>query len=204
MQLHTWWSHREQAGPFLKPVGLREHLLTGAFVVIGMVIAWGSYSFLAELEATYRSELAIQEIGISDLKARRITNWLEERRRDAYLLVSALSSLPSLKAGSSTADIRTLLENGLADTSERTALGIYSASGIPLLKVGEQIDSPAIHEAILNSVLANRGFGLIVENAASGAMRVHLLMPLKAPVVDRKSTRLNSSHTDISRMPSSA
>ena len=26
----------------------------------------------------------------------------------------------------------------------------------------------------------------------------------KSPVIDRKSTRLNSSHTDISRMPSSA
>ena len=30
------------------------------------------------------------------------------------------------------------------------------------------------------------------------------LLPSLLPMVDRKSTRLNSSHTDISRMPSSA
>ena len=29
-------------------------------------------------------------------------------------------------------------------------------------------------------------------------------IPAKAEFIDRKSTRLNSSHTDISRMPSSA
>ena len=30
------------------------------------------------------------------------------------------------------------------------------------------------------------------------------LLPAHTPLPDRKSTRLNSSHTDISRMPSSA
>ena len=32
----------------------------------------------------------------------------------------------------------------------------------------------------------------------------HVAAPLVGEVIDRKSTRLNSSHTDISRMPSSA
>ena len=51
---------------------------------------------------------------------------------------------------------------------------------------------------------------LVVAYAIAGSLNVNLVKdPLGEdadgkPVLDRKSTRLNSSHTDISRMPSSA
>ena len=41
-------------------------------------------------------------------------------------------------------------------------------------------------------------------NAKSAGTLGEILAPAGAEVKDRKSTRLNSSHTDISRMPSSA
>ena len=39
---------------------------------------------------------------------------------------------------------------------------------------------------------------------AEAAKQFGLAAPMGARMIDRKSTRLNSSHTDISRMPSSA
>ena len=48
--------------------------------------------------------------------------------------------------------------------------------------------------------------GLILDIPDGHSVRVHARsgLSLKQGLVDRKSTRLNSSHTDISRMPSSA
>ena len=45
--------------------------------------------------------------------------------------------------------------------------------------------------------------GLDIENRVKGDL-IKLAKELDLPLLDRKSTRLNSSHTDISRMPSSA
>ena len=44
----------------------------------------------------------------------------------------------------------------------------------------------------------------ILSVGGEGALRQHFLDMGLIPKGDRKSTRLNSSHTDISRMPSSA
>ena len=52
---------------------------------------------------------------------------------------------------------------------------------------------------LLASVFVIAACGLVYELSA-GALASYLL----GDSVDRKSTRLNSSHTDISRMPSSA
>ena len=51
------------------------------------------------------------------------------------------------------------------------------------------------------------GFATAIGDATTTSARIicPLFVPLRAqPSIDRKSTRLNSSHTDISRMPSSA
>ena len=45
------------------------------------------------------------------------------------------------------------------------------------------------------------GCGLCVPNCPEGALQI---IDGKARLVDRKSTRLNSSHIPLSRMPSSA
>ena len=54
----------------------------------------------------------------------------------------------------------------------------------------------------------SKSFGELVESKrhtpSLSAQEVKQLLDNKEDVVDRKSTRLNSSHTDISRMPSSA
>ena len=51
------------------------------------------------------------------------------------------------------------------------------------------------------SVISNMGYaGIVLLMATESAC-----IPLPSEIIiDRKSTRLNSSHTDISRMPSSA
>ena len=55
---------------------------------------------------------------------------------------------------------------------------------------------------------ADEGFHANVEKRSRRLQRRHRLMRTLAAVVivggDRKSTRLNSSHSDLSRMPSSA
>ena len=48
----------------------------------------------------------------------------------------------------------------------------------------------------LDSILKNRDITL--------PTKIHLVKAMAFPVVDRKSTRLNSSHSGQSRMPSSA
>ena len=48
------------------------------------------------------------------------------------------------------------------------------------------------------------GQSLVILGDGRGDLLGKLLAELDAPLVDRKSTRLNSSHSDRSRMPSSA
>ena len=50
-----------------------------------------------------------------------------------------------------------------------------------------------------------RQIALVVGGSLLVAVCAHITIPLPGtPVPDRKSTRLNSSHSDLSRMPSSA
>ena len=73
------------------------------------------------------------------------------------------------------------LRIGLVSISDRASAGVYRDEGIPALTewLGRAIRSPDWQNETR-------------------------LIPDEQAVIDRKSTRLNSSHTDISRMPSSA
>ena len=70
-------------------------------------------------------------------------------------------------------------------------------------KVDTEIPSPA--SGVLAEILVQEGttvsINTVVGRIGDGAA---VAAPAPAPAADRKSTRLNSSHTDISRMPSSA
>ena len=55
----------------------------------------------------------------------------------------------------------------------------------------------------LNSLLGI-GSGGVADTTATGTITTQNLVPTGAATADRKSTRLNSSHTSVSRMPSSA
>ena len=68
-----------------------------------------------------------------------------------------------------------------------------------LQKVGAQMTSPEAKKQVrdLYSKIETK------ETASTGGGGSYE-GPLSGPKIDRKSTRLNSSHTDISRMPSSA
>ena len=64
-----------------------------------------------------------------------------------------------------------------------------------------QPDATAIHYSL---AMAYRGKGDMDRAKAHLAKRGEEIARIADPLIDRKSTRLNSSHTDISRMPSSA
>ena len=59
-----------------------------------------------------------------------------------------------------------------------------------------------INKGIQGSDLIFLGSKIIADGDCSHEIKRHLLLGRKA--IDRKSTRLNSSHTQKSRMPSSA
>ena len=63
-------------------------------------------------------------------------------------------------------------------------------------------------DVILRPVVSEKSYAALDGNVytfevAPGANKVEIRQAVEA-ILDRKSTRLNSSHTDISRMPSSA
>ena len=74
--------------------------------------------------------------------------------------------------------------------------------------LGKLINDPRLHDELVAGVADLRGSATQARNFLTSAQGV--LDEVKAgrgtlgTLVDRKSTRLNSSHTDISRMPSSA
>ena len=54
------------------------------------------------------------------------------------------------------------------------------------------------------STYSEAGVSIDAGNTAVELMKKHLAQAKRKEVVDRKSTRLNSSHIPLSRMPSSA
>ena len=84
----------------------------------------------------------------------------------------------------------------------------------------EQIISDNIKSLIIGKSYSHRAVGDALENSCSKLIKKHIINFTKSKSkqsvddftilenntehLDRKSTRLNSSHTDISRMPSSA
>ena len=75
---------------------------------------------------------------------------------------------------------------------------LFTLGILIVIRIGAHITLPGVNVEVLQAAMksdANNLFGLFdlfVGGAFSNA------------AIDRKSTRLNSSHTDISRMPSSA
>ena len=82
--------------------------------------------------------------------------------------------------------------------------GLAAKNGIWCPKCGDALDID-----IVNGVLAIGCFGCGEYTPVSELMKLHLndavpVVRCKDCVIDRKSTRLNSSHLKLSRMPSSA
>mgnify|MGYP003340973996 CR=1 FL=1 len=86
------------------------------------------------------------------------------------------------------------------------------ATGLRINKSSDDAAGMAVSERLKNQV---RGLTMAGRNAQDGVSLIQtaegalnethsILARLRELAVDRKSTRLNSSHTDISRMPSSA
>ena len=79
-------------------------------------------------------------------------------------------------------------------------IGGISMSGLAeiLLEKGFTISGSDAKESDLTRMLASKGAQIFYGQSAEN------IIPGIDLVVDRKSTRLNSSHTTVSRMPSSA
>ena len=77
------------------------------------------------------------------------------------------------------------------------------AKAVPLTVV-EPVVSAAVPLTVVEPVVAAAFALTVVEPFVAKAVPLTVVEPLVAKAVDRKSTRLNSSHRLISRMPSSA
>ena len=86
-------------------------------------------------------------------------------------------------------------------------LGIAGASFVIALPLASQAYPPA-HQGLAMGVAAVGNSGVLLAAIFAPRLAVmfgwHQVFAFMLVPVDRKSTRLNSSHTDISRMPSSA
>ena len=104
----------------------------------------------------------------------------------------------------------------LTKTARRQARWTYAPQASPLAQLCPQLPGLGSNAGMLPTPRGPRPTGDRLQNhpsrtAVSGPHRALLPLPpdcrlqrLPVSVPDRKSTRLNSSHTDISRMPSSA
>ena len=79
-----------------------------------------------------------------------------------------------------------------------------------LFGLGVMCLAPRLPDIKANLGVSTTFFGFLMSSGAIGALSAHLTMGHVVHrlgvyrVLDRKSTRLNSSHSSVSRMPSSA
>ena len=88
-----------------------------------------------------------------------------------------------------------------------TGLAAGAAATALIVTARMRSDQPAILPAdwvTLTRALLIAGVAGLVADSFSRPLSVTALVTLSAVALDRKSTRLNSSHSDLSRMPSSA
>ena len=82
-----------------------------------------------------------------------------------------------------------------------SVMGAPAAILVSLIMVPERIDQRTGGERVEVAKVASSTMDAIVRGTAAG---LELLLNICAMLIDRKSTRLNSSHLKLSRMPSSA
>ena len=154
---------------------------------------------LADFRAAYMNELAIETMGLAPLKP----------LLDAIDRVHDKSTLTRLLGADLRADVDPL------------NYGVYNSSGLLGLSVERSIHGEKSYVAFL----LQGGLGLpdrenyLSADSSAGALRAKYqdyiarvlalagfnhALPRARAVIDRKSTRLNSSHMPVSRMPSSA
>ena len=111
-----------------------------------------------------------------------------------------------------------ILRVGVVSISDRASSGVYEDKGIPALKewLAHAVRNPTDWhprlipdeqpqiEAALKQLVDEVGCHLVLTTGGTGPAPRDVTPEATLAVADRKSTRLNSSHTDISRMPSSA
>jgi 6-hydroxycyclohex-1-ene-1-carbonyl-CoA dehydrogenase len=85
---------------------------------------------------------------------------------------------------------------------EGRALGKAGATLAELAVIADAVSTP--YQAICRSGLSDGDFAIVVGLGGVGGYAAQIAHSIGATVVDRKSTRLNSSHNPASRMPSSA
>ena len=102
-----------------------------------------------------------------------------------------------------------------ADAAETTCAEIRQIGRSAMLLHADLADEAETTTLLPRATAALGPVGVLVNNASPferdewhdadrSSWDAHIEPGLRAPFVDRKSTRLNSSHSDLSRMPSSA
>ena len=133
------------------------------------------------------------------LSEERIGEWLRERDGGPVVI----SKLPPFKADE-TPGVAAFVKEQLA--TSLSTLGVDKLDGY-LLHRPSDTHVPGLTDAILAELSSGTirawGASVYTPEEFEAALCLPEISIMQAPV-DRKSTRLNSSHTDISRMPSSA
>ena len=125
-------------------------------------------------------------------------------RRIIFTMTDATpAQTPALITPSAAGPLSRLPPMMLQDAAKRTAwLCLSIAVLVPAIQVFQRWMQPELYAATMNDV--NRLLSLAMVLWAIGLFALNRYRVVGPSTIDRKSTRLNSSHTMTSRMPSSA
>ncbi len=157
-------------------------LLPAVFVLLVAAIFAGGYFYYLGLERRIRNDCHAALALIADLKARQITEWMDERRRQAEVL-RADRFLAKETRGGATRDLRTYLE-ALKQHQDYQSILLLDPKGTVTLAVGEaqrSLEAPSLR---LAAEAAACGCVLFSDFQRDEASKIHLdlLVPLKALV----------------------
>ncbi len=190
------------AGAEPETAQLRKSSLLAPFAVLSLVIlALTAGSIGLTLRDQENSEVARLQ-AISDLKARQIADWLQERQSDAYLLQSSHFLVENYRRWQDQGDLpsRDRLLQRLADYSKRNVL-----EGVDLLDAsGKRVWSSQGKPAGLDAKVLARVLATAPDESVSrigpyrdSADRVHLDFVVRFPEISGRARPIIVLHNDL-------
>ena len=182
---------------------------TGAVTLAGAYISFQSFSTaIGNGNNTYYT-IASASSGEWEVGIGTYTSSTNSLSRDTILASSNSGSAVNFSAGSKDVFVTQPAERSLLVQSAGTGLfagvAAFTSNGVPYANSTTTLTSGSVltfdgAQLGVNGITVGRGAGAVSTNTAVGASA----LATNSTGGDRKSTRLNSSHSQQSRMPSSA